>query len=194
MLCRTFPTRHAMNPKKGDSVAQGPRFFRFAHPLAFGVLLLVLAGLSVLTAFGIAPGMAPDDVARTWVEREVPLADWAASTPQPQTYVTQERVLPGDTVAAILDRLGVRDAPALDFMRGDRTGRLIFRQLVPGRVVQAKTDADGALVTLRYFASAGNLLEIARTKDGFSSRQRTLGETPRLVYKTGVIDSSLFAA
>jgi murein DD-endopeptidase MepM/ murein hydrolase activator NlpD len=183
-----------MNPKKGVSVAQRPALFRFAHPLAFGVLLIILAGFTVLTAFGVAPGMAPEVVAQARVEREVPLDDWAASTSKPQTYVTQERVLAGDTVAALLDRLGVHDAAALDFMRADRTGRLIFRQLVPARMVQAETHADGELVSLRYFSGPGSVLEIAHTADGFTSRQRSIGETPRLVYRTGVIDSSLFAA
>lgn len=183
-----------MIPKKGDSVAQRPSVFRFAHPLAFGVLLLVLAGLTVLTAFGVAPGIAPVDIARKSVEREVALADWGPSMPRAQRYVTQERVLAGDTVAALLDRLGVRDEAALGFMRADKTGQLIFRQLVPGRMVQAECGDDGELLTLRYFSSAGSLLEIRRAGSGFTARQRAIGETPRLVYKTGVIDSSLFAA
>jgi murein DD-endopeptidase MepM/ murein hydrolase activator NlpD len=183
-----------MSVQKGDSVAQRPAMFRLAHPLVFAVLLLLLPALTVLTAFGVAPGVAPDDTARQRVEQEVALADWMPSAPEPQTYITQERVLRGDTVAAILDRLGVRDTQAMQFMRSDRTGRLIFRQLVPGKMLQAETNANGELVTLRYFASAGSLLEIRRTAQGFESRQRAINETPRLVYKTATIDSSLFAA
>lgn len=183
-----------MNAQKGHSVAQRPVVFRLAHPLIFSVLLLLLPALTVLTAFGVAPGVVPDDTARVRVDRQVPLPGWTAAAPEEQTYVTQERVLRGDTVAALLERLGVRDVQAMQFMRTDRTGRLIFRQLVPGKMLQAQSDESGRLVALRYFPSPGSLLEIRRTASGFESRQRAIGETPRLVYKTGVIDSSLFAA
>ena len=183
-----------MNTKKGHSVAQRPAAFRLAHPIAFAVMLLMLPALTVLTAFGVAPGVAPDDTPRKTVEQEVALSDWAPAAPAPQTYVTQERVLRGDTVAALFDRLGVHDPQALDFLRADATGRTIFRQLVPGKVIQAETLADGALESLRYFTSASSLLEIRRTANGFEARQRAIHDAPRLVYKSGTIDSSLFAA
>jgi murein DD-endopeptidase MepM/ murein hydrolase activator NlpD len=183
-----------MNMQKGHSVAQRPIVFRLARPIVFALLLLSLPAFTVLTAFGVAPGMAPDDTARTRVEQEVALPDWVPAAAQPQSYVTQERVLRGDTVAALLDRLGVRDPEAMAFMRADSIGRQIFRQLVPGKVLQAETDADGALHSLRYFASPASLLEVRRTPGGFESRQRAIRETPRLVYKTATIDSSLFAA
>jgi len=183
-----------MNVKKGSSVAQRPAAFRLAHPVAFALMLLMLPALTVLTAFGVAPGVAPDETARKAVEQEVALSDWAPAAPAPQTYVTQEQVLRGDTVAVLFDRLGVHDPHALDFLRADATGRTIFRQLVPGKVVQARTLADGELENLRYFASASSLLEVRRTASGFESRQRAITEAPRLAYKTGTIDSSLFAA
>ncbi len=183
-----------MSVQKSSSVAQRPALFRLAHPLAFGVLLLLLSALTVLTAFGVAPGTAPDDISRRWVEQDIALADWAAATPPAQQYVTQERVLRGDTVAAILDRLGVHDPDALDFMRSDRIGRTIFRQLVPGRIMQAACDAGGRLARLRYFSGTASILEIRRSANGFTSRQRALSDSPRLVYKTATIDSSLFAA
>jgi len=183
-----------MNVKKGHSVAQRPGAFRLAHPLAFALMLLMLPALTVLTAFGVAPGMAPEDTVRRPVEQEVALSDWAPAAAGPQTYVTQERVLRGDTVAVLFDRLGVHDAHALDFLRADATGRTIFRQLVPGKVVQAETLADGELESLRYFTSPVSLLEIRRTANGFESRQRAIHDAPRLVYKSGTIDSSLFAA
>lgn len=183
-----------MGVQKGDSVAQRPAVLRLARPLVFAVLALSLPAFTVLTAFGVAPGIAPDDTARVPVQVGVPLPEWMPSVEEPQRFTTQERVLRGDTVAALLDRLGVRDAKAMDFMRGDPTGRLIFRQLVPGKLLQAETDATGALLSLRYFPSASSLLEISRTPSGFAARQRAIQESPRLVYKTARIDSSLFAA
>jgi murein DD-endopeptidase MepM/ murein hydrolase activator NlpD len=112
----------------------------------------------------------------------------------PQRFVTQERVLRGDTVAALFERLGLRDAKALEFLRGDATGRTIYRQLVPGRMLQAESGLEGELLTLRYFLNASTLLEVRREASGFSAAQRAVAQAPRLVYKTASIRSSLFAA
>lgn len=183
-----------MDAQKGDSLAQPPYRLGLAHQFVFGVLLLVLPALTVLTAFGIAPESAPEEFAQTLVREEITLPEFEPRAPPPQRYVTQERVLRGDTVAALFERLGVRDSKALDFLRVDATGRTIFRQLVPGRTIQAETGEEGALLALRYFVNATSLLEVSRTAGGFSARTRALSEQPRHVYKSATIRSSLFAA
>jgi murein DD-endopeptidase MepM/ murein hydrolase activator NlpD len=155
---------------------------------------LLLPAMTVLTAFGIAPGTVIDEISRTPVRQTVALPELVPSTPPQPRFVSQERVLRGDTVAMLLERLGVRDPKALDFLRADATGRLIFRQLVPGRMLQAESGAEGELLTLRYFMGSTNLLEVARVEAGFVARQRAVAENPRVVYKTGVVRSSLFAA
>src|SRR5512143_3858140 len=54
--------------------------------------------------------------------------------------------------------------------------------------------SEGELLTLRYFAGPATLLEVRRDGEGFVAHQRAVSETPRLVYKTATIQSSLFAA
>lgn len=162
--------------------------------LVFAALLLFLPAMTVLTAFGIAPGTAVEDISQTLVREAVPLPEFAPAAPAEQRFVAQERVLRGDTVGALLERMGVRDSSALDFLRADATGRLIFRQLVPGRILQVETGMEGNLLALRYFINSANLLEVTRDGAGFTSRQRAITESPRIVYKSGVIRSSLFAA
>ena len=183
-----------MAAKKGDILAQHLHLSRLGPRLAALFVLLFVPPVAVVTAFGIAPDSAPIDVQQSLVREPIDL-------PQPQSadaagarFVTQERVLRGDTVAALFERLGVRDAKALEFLKADATGRLIFRQLVPGRVLQAETSEDGDLLALRYFVNSGSLLEVTRTSDGLRARQRVITEAPRLVYKTATIRSSLFAA
>jgi murein DD-endopeptidase MepM/ murein hydrolase activator NlpD len=157
------------------------------------VISLVLTTVTVVTAFGIAPDAAVANVPQQLVREVVALPE--AAPPQPtQRFIAQERVLRGDTVAALFDRLGVRDAKALDFLRADVTGRLIFRQLVPGRTLQVETGDAGELRTLRYFVSATSLLEVTHNDAGFEARSRAIDEAPRLFYKSGVVRSSLFAA
>ena len=159
-----------------------------------GVTLLLLPALGVLTAFGIAPETVPNATAPQLVREPLDVPE-AAPTPQPAArFIAQERVLRGDTVAALFERLGVRDNRALDFLRGDATGRMMFRQLVPGRMVQAETGAEGELLSMRYFLNPSSLLEVERQGESFRSRNRAVTEPPRMVYKTATIRSSLFAA
>ncbi|MGZ5031944.1 MAG: peptidoglycan DD-metalloendopeptidase family protein [Usitatibacter sp.] len=183
-----------MHAQKADILAQRPSCLGLVRQLVFGILLLGLPALTVLTAFGIAPGTVTGDPAPSLVREPIDLPLMAPLPESQQRFVSQERVLRGDTVAALLERLGVRDSKSLEFLRTDATGRTIFRQLVPGRMLQAETGIDGELVTLRYFLNSTALLEVARAPGGFSARQRAVAEAPRLVYKTATIRSSLFAA
>jgi murein DD-endopeptidase MepM/ murein hydrolase activator NlpD len=183
-----------MPAEKGDILAQRPFRTRVAQRLAAAVALVFLPPLAVVTAFGIAPDAAPVD-ALVSLERETleaPATEPATQTPP--RFVSQERVLRGDTVAALFDRLGVRDAKALDFLKTDSTGRMIFRQLVPGRIIQAESSPEGELLALRYFVNTSSVLEVARGADGLKARQRAVSEAPRIVYKTATIRTSLFAA
>jgi hypothetical protein len=148
-----------MPAEKGDILAQRPFRTRVAQRFAAAVALIFLPPLAVVTAFGIAPDAAPVD-ALVSLEREK--LEAPATAPATQTtprFVSQERVLRGDTVAALFDRLGVRDAKALDFLKTDSTGRMIFRQLVPGRIIQAESSPDGELLALRYFVNTSSVLK-----------------------------------
>jgi len=183
-----------MTAQKGDILAQRRGGSGFARALALGLLALFVPPLTIVTAFGIAPGTAPADAQMHVVREPIALAEPAASSETAPRYVTQERVLRGDTVAALFDRLGVSDPGALEWLKSDATGRLIFRQLVPGRMLQAETGADRELLALRYFTGPAALIEVTRAADGLHARQRAIADAPRLVYKTATIQSSLFAA
>jgi murein DD-endopeptidase MepM/ murein hydrolase activator NlpD len=164
------------------------------RPFILGFLALLVPALTVVTAFGIAPGTVPADAERRVVVEPISLPEIAAAIEPAPRYVTQERVLRGDTVAALFDRLGVSDPRALEWLKTDATGRLVFRQLVPGRMLQAETGAEHELLALRYFTGPSSLIEITRTASGLQSRQRAIADAPRIVYKTATIQSSLFAA
>lgn len=184
-----------MPAEKANILAQRTPRLGFAYQAIFGALLLVIPALTVLTAFGIAPGASGNIPKQALVLELLDLPD--SPTTEEATanrFVTQERVMRGDTVADLLDRLGIRDSSALDFLRSDPTGRTIFRQLVPGRMLQAETGNDGELLALRYFLSAASLLEVARGPRGLQARHREVSEPPRIFHRTATIRSSLFAA
>ncbi len=183
-----------MHDQKGDILAQRPASLGWIRQAVFGAALLFLPALAVVTAFGIAPGSSASDEDLRLVSDAIPLPELLPAADPSVSFTTQERVLRGDTVAVLFDRLGVRDPRAMEFLKGDATGRRIFRQLVPGRTLQAETGLEGELRTLRYFLGPSSLVEVSRSGAGFAARQRSVNEAPRLVYKSAVIRSSLFAA
>ncbi len=97
-------------------------------------------------------------------------------------------------MAALFQRLGIRDDKALNFLKGDATGRQIYRQLVPGRMMQAETGSEGELLAFRYFLGTTSLIEVTRGADGLTARSRAVSERPRVFHQSATIRSSLFAA
>jgi murein DD-endopeptidase MepM/ murein hydrolase activator NlpD len=180
--------------EKADILSQRPVRSRWARRLLLGFLLLSLPPLAVITAFGIAPGTEVEMADSRVIEKRLGELELPPEPVQPERFAAQDRVLRGDTVAALFERLGVRDPEALDYLRSDATARLLFRQLVPGRILQAETGGDGELLALRYMLGPTSLLEVTRTATGLSARQHEVSEEPRRFYKSATIRSSLFAA
>ena len=184
-----------MNLEKVAILAQHLARLLPVRQLAFGAALLGLPALGVVTAFGLAPGTVADTIERSTVTVDVALPAWTqAESAGPERFSNQERVQRGDTVAGLFARLGIADESAMTFLRSDSVGRQIFRQLIPGRSMQAETGADGELLSLRYFVNPATVLEVSRGNDGFAARERPAASSPRMFYKAATIRSSLFAA
>lgn len=156
--------------------------------LALGVSLF-----GAFTAFGIAPGTLMETVKIRPVMAELPLPAFNEDQSDDASFTRQGKVEQGDTVAGLLARLEVEDADALKFLRTDRTGKAIF-QLKPGRTVQAVATSSGELISLRYYNQQDSVLVVEREGEGFVAAEKPLVETPGLVFKTGIIRNSLFAA
>ena len=180
--------------EKANILAQRPLRPGFGRRLVAGVALLVVPALTLVTAFGIAPATTLGNGSQALVTQALDLPEIQPGAMDDQRFLSQERVLRGDTVAALFERLGVHDPKAMEFLRSDGTGRTLFRQLVPGRMLQAQTTADGRMLALRYFVSNTSLLEVQGASAGFTARQRAVADPARLVYKSATIRSSLFAA
>lgn len=156
-----------------------------------GLSTLPLLGIAV--AFGIAPATDPQPVTLKTVIENIDLPQAAALNEGDDTFWREERVQRGDTVASLLNRLEVEDPAASAFLRSTKEARTLY-QLVPGRSVRAKTDADGQLLSLRYIASDNTLLEVDRTTNGFQVKEQPAPVESRVSMKSGEIRSSLFGA
>ena len=152
-------------------------------------------------AAGVAP-IAPDasDLPVTRIVEELALPDLdtqIASLSPSARFVAEERVRPGDNLSALLERLGVNDAPAANFIRGDATAKALLG-LRPGRRVQATLDADGRLLSASALLAEGRNdpveLLIERGTSGFTAKQLPVALDKHIEMRSGEIRSSLFAA
>ena len=169
-------------------------------------IVSVSALFFALCAFGaaaVAP-LAPDaaDLPVKSLAHEMALPDLsaqiAALEQTPQTFVHEEKIRPGDTLAAVLARLGVDDENAAEFIKSDPVARSVLK-LKPGKRIQAKTDANGDLQWLRSLVSDSRdvhpqHLTIARDGDGFNAIEAPIKLERRVEMHSGQIRSSLFAA
>ena len=162
-------------------------------------------GLAVIAfgAAGVAP-MAPDasDLPVKSISQVLALPDinaqlYALEDSQ-QNFVREEKIRAGDTLAALLGRLGVEDDAAAAFIKTDTAARAVFH-LPPGKRVQAHTSANGTLQMLSASLGdgAGNGLKnlvIRREGTTLKAAITTAPLEKRVEMHAGVIRSSLFAA
>lgn len=160
--------------------------------IAIGVLF-ALPVFGVLTAFGVASDTQLENIARHEVIESLALPPLSASLLEDQQFRSSERIQRGDTVATLLQRLNVNDSAAFNFLRTAPAARSIF-QLRPGRTVQAVTDADGELYSLRYLYSPEQFLQVTRQDDAFSAQEKKLTPAVETEQRTGTIKTSLYGA
>jgi murein DD-endopeptidase MepM/ murein hydrolase activator NlpD len=165
---------------------------------AIGVLLL---GTGV-TAFGIAP-LAPD-AAKLPVSQVIeslalePLAVDTFAAAVPLTLFRSDTIRRDDTAQSLLQRMGVGDATAQQFLRSDPVAKQLFSGRT-GKLVSVETTDRGELLrlTARWLPDEGrqfNRLVIEKQALGLGSRLETGELTASARLASGTIRSSLFAA
>jgi murein DD-endopeptidase MepM/ murein hydrolase activator NlpD len=112
------------------------------------------------------------------------------------TFVREERIQRGDTVASVLARLGVHDEQAMAFLRAHPDTQAVFRQLRPGKVVSARTGEFGELQTLVFplNGTTDDALFVERQDNLFQASTQALRLDTQVFMKSGEIRSSLFGA
>ena len=157
---------------------------------ALAVLALMAAG--VVAAFGLAPDTTLETVPTQRIVREL-ASPSLASNETDEVFWREERVRRGDTLGAVLARLGADDASAQRFLNADSRARALYR-LRPGKALRVETDADARLLALRYLLPTGEELAVDRSGEGFVAQTRAPALTTRLELRATEIRSSLFAA
>lgn len=116
----------------------------------------------------------------------------------------ETRIRSGDTVASILERLGIQEEGFMAFISAEAATRKAARGLVPGRTVQAALDSEGGMKWIRYYHTpiAENkgkyqteYLLITKLDDKSFKAEEVVAETESQMHlAAGVINSSLFGA
>ena len=186
-----------MNNEKTRILAQ-LQAIRENRPSHFwtGTLVAGVSLFSMVAAFGTAPESAQiRDYQRTVVE-QIPLALDAFQVTGRSAFVREERIQHGDTVAALLSRLGVQDEQAFALLRQKAETQPLFRQLRPGKVVSARTSESGELLALTFPLNGArdNALVVEKRDGRLQASEQGQALTPQVVMKSGEIRSSLFAA
>jgi murein DD-endopeptidase MepM/ murein hydrolase activator NlpD len=175
------------------TVAAGRRSVRGRLLWAVAIVSAPLFG--IVTAFGFAPAL--DSVAiplQTVVETlKLPNLEDSQPVPMPEHFWREERVQRSDTVGALLSRLGIDDANAVEFLRSNPEARS-FHQLRSGRTVRAIVGENGELQSLRYAWSDNRLFAVQRMGNAFHVTETAVTLQTRTQMKSGEIRSSLFAA
>ena len=172
------------------------------HRTAFLTVASIVSLGGAVAAFAVADD-APLPYSRQ-VQEDLAAPDTRAQlealADRTDQFVTEERIRRGDTLGTLLTRLGVNDADAERFLR-TATGARALQQLRPGRLIQVRTDDDGALHWLRYAYGTGDAntpsgrsLEVERNGDALVARDIALPNERRVELRSGEIRSSLFAA
>lgn len=161
--------------------------------LRWFVTLSSLPLLGVVTAFGIMPQTDVLSKAQQTVIEDISLPLTTTVAGNSTSFWRNERIQRGDTVAELLRRLNVEDQAASDFLRKSKSAESL-RQLAVGKEVQAETDANGALLALRYLGSDSNQVVIEKSGDSFTMRTLPVQTEKRVQIRTGEIETNLFAA
>ncbi len=148
----------------------------------------------IVTAFGIAPNTPSfEEVQVEEVVLDLSIPDVLPENQTNQTFWHQENIRRGDTITSILNRLDVNNQDSTDFLQAARGSRAM-RQLKPGQTIYAQTNADGELLALRYFFGNEELFLMEKTDDAFKMTEQPIELDAQIHMKSGVINSSLFAA
>lgn len=126
------------------------------------------------------------------------LTEQIASMQQDQQFIHEDRVRPGDSLGEMLNRLGVEDQQALNFIRSDKVARAIL-QLKTGKRIQAETDENGELTSLHAtLADASDLptktITVTRKNGKFVSSQAPVQLERRVEMRSRTINDSLYSA
>lgn len=186
-----------MTNQKSRILAQSQQLIdRLSRHPRVAVGFAALSTLGMAAAFAIAPSDSSSSLQMRTVVEQLATPSAITIPAENESYLREERVQRGDSVASLLSRMGVSDREALEFIRTNTITQTIARQLRPGKPVTARTSDSGELISL-YFPVNGKdtLILVERNlQGGFTAKEEKTALESRTVMRAGEIRYSLFGA
>jgi murein DD-endopeptidase MepM/ murein hydrolase activator NlpD len=161
-----------------------------------GRLAARVAAIAILAITGVVAAfatMAPSSevellLSRTATVETLPIPV-EALLPAPESYIREERFQRGDTIPAFLSRLGIAEphVKALARLRA-------LQALRPGDHVAAEVGAEGEPLSISFLTGRDTLVQIAPQGEAYGVSEERAALYTQVAMKSGVIQSSLFAA
>ena len=174
-----------------QSPASGPKPGP-ARAIALGAAAVAASLFAVVAAFGTVQDSGIP-LTTLSIEQQLSPTIEPVSDDSALPYFNEERFQRGDTVATLLDRLGVDDADTRRLMAQPQAAAQ-FRWLRTGTSVQARTSPEGNLLDLWFVTPFDKLVKIQPRDGSFTAEQQPASLTAEVMMKSGEIRSSLFAA
>lgn len=182
-----------MQQPKRESLTYPSTPLKRKFPLRGLMAVALLPVFAMVTAYGIAPDTSTSNVPVKTLIEELTLPNVTDdSMPSGQVFHHQEKVLPGETLGALLGRLGVSDTE-ISRLLAQPAGQ-IGRKLRAGQRIQAKVNDQEELLEFLLTTQDGTLTRITRQDGTFVLDQPEDILETRVVMRSGKIQSSLFAA
>ncbi|MFW5432320.1 MAG: OapA family protein [Methylophilaceae bacterium] len=161
------------------------------HWLFFALLLPVVVLIATLSA---APDLEAGFVPVKTVVQEVSLPLPSFQENLNENFWQTDQVRRNDTLSTLFKRMGLRDDDAMKFLMLSPDSRPINTQLIPGRTIDIKTNANGKLLYLEYELPDDEILIAGLTSRGYQVATQKLILEKREILKSAKIVSSLFGA
>jgi murein DD-endopeptidase MepM/ murein hydrolase activator NlpD len=159
-------------------------------PVARVALVILLAVFGAVAAFAT---MAPSSDAEILLSRTSSVEAFPippeALLPSPASYIREERFQRGDTLPAFLSRFGIVEEDIATLVRLRQ-----LQSLRTGDHLNAEVSSEGKLVSLSFLTSRDTLVQVVREGDTLRPSEERAALYTQLAMKSGVIETSLFAA
>lgn len=160
---------------------------------AVGIAGVFLFGM--VAAFGTSPSTLELQAPQQTVIEQLAVAADITATHSSDSFVHEELVQRGDTVASLLARLGIQDDAAFQFLHNNASTQTIFRQLRPGKTVTAHVSNNGELLALIYPLNGMDRALFVERRDGrLEAKEHALRLDTQVQMKSGEVRYSLFGA
>jgi murein DD-endopeptidase MepM/ murein hydrolase activator NlpD len=156
-------------------------------------LVALVPLLEVVTAFGVSPDTITQDIQQQTVVSDLTLPDPTSTDTGDFDFWREERIQPGETLASLLRRLGVKSEDAAGILAASR-GHSGVTRFVAGHSVMARVTSSGLLILLRYQTADKQLLSIERAGDTFQVKEEAIKPETRITMRSGTVNHSLFGA